>query len=224
VRYNNAMPFEGPPKKIPIAESPIPQQERHHLRERLFNTLVAEKIIDKCSEDMARINEEFASLTEKDKRAFLAIPAQLRVPLFARYAAAIAEGKNDAKGMVHEIVTNAHKYGFTLGFHLSPNNIRPKPNGSWVIEGREKDHRHDDRAMAYYSTTYNARYLKKNAPYLYAVRAEIKEGSGHYPDNNGEWGHAPTLSIVDQIDLIGLENELNVAMKEVEGSTKATDK
>jgi hypothetical protein len=137
VRYNNAMPFEGPPKKIPIAESPIPQQERHHLRERLFNTLVAEKIIDKCSEDMeeagfeqediARINEEFASLTEKDKRAFLAIPAQLRVPLFARYAAAIAEGKNDAKGMVHELSPTHINTALRLGSICRPTISAPNP-------------------------------------------------------------------------------------------------
>ena len=69
---------------------------------------IAEKIIDHCSEDLeeagfelediAEVERVFAYLVEKEKREFLAIPAELRVPLFTRYAERIRKGEIDAGG------------------------------------------------------------------------------------------------------------------------------
>ncbi|MDP2815046.1 MAG: hypothetical protein Q8O19_00010, partial [Rectinemataceae bacterium] len=118
--------------------------------------------------------------------------------------------------MIDELLERARKYGFTLGFHLSPIDIRPGKDGSWMIKGTEKDHRHDDRAMAYYSTDYSHRYLKKPSRYLYVIRAETGEDTSHYPDNDGTWGHASSLAVIDQVDMQSLEKEMDQRLKAIE--------
>ncbi len=38
---------------------------------------------------------------------------------------------------------------------------------------------------------------------------ELGEKSAHYRDNDRSWGHATSLSIVDQIDMQALEKEID---------------
>jgi hypothetical protein len=201
----------------------IEKKVHEQLRDRIFDQLVAGKVLDTFSEEleeadfseetMAEIGRTFAGLSESEKRAVLAIPAQLRPPLFARYGKEIAEGRQTGSGMIRDILEKAEKYGFTLGFHLSPADIRPDKDGSWMIRGTEKDHRNNDMAMAYYSTDYSHRYLKKPSRYLYVIRAETGEQTSHHQDNDGTWGHASTLSIVDAIDMHALEAEMEARFK-----------
>jgi len=169
---------------------------------------------------IAEITEVFSGLSEYDKRAVLAIPAQIRPQQFARYTVQIKSGALTGKGMVEDILAKAKKYGFNLGYHLSPVDIRPDKDGSWVIRGTEKDHRRDDRAMAYYSSDYSHRYLKKPSRFLYVIRAETGEDTSHYQDNDGSWGHASTLSVIEQIDMPALEEELEKRFKALEEDTK----
>ena len=199
---------------------------KEKLRNQIFDQLVASKVLESFHDDIdeadipeeayAEIAETFAGLPEDDKRAVLAIPAQLRTPLFKRYASLLDENKIDGKGIVEDILKKANQYGFTIGFHLSPYNVRPEKDGTWHIKGTEPDHRHDDLPMAYYSLDYAHRYLKKPSRYLYVVRAELGEKSAHYRDNDRSWGHATSLSIVDQIDMQALEAEMDQRFKAME--------
>jgi hypothetical protein len=115
--------------------------------------------------------------------------------------------------MIQDLLSKSEKYNYTLGYHLSPREIKPDAQGNWVIKGTEKDHRHEDIPMAYYSLDYRNRYREKPSKFLYIVRAEQVEGSGHYQDNNGLWGHAPSLAIVDVIDLPSIEKEMDTLME-----------
>ncbi|MDP3402549.1 MAG: hypothetical protein Q8S35_01170 [bacterium] len=209
--------------------APLPEVEskmRETMRDRIFDQLVAARVLDtfldeldECDfkeSDLEEITSAFGELPEADKRAVLAIPAQLRPQVFKRYASMIHDGTISGRGMIDDVLEKARKYGFTLGFHLSPIDIRPGKDGSWMIKGTEKDHRHDDRAMAYYSTDYSHRYLKKPSRYLYVVRAETGEDTSHYPDNDGSWGHASSLAIIEQVDMPALEKEMETRLKAIE--------
>ncbi len=218
------MGFEGKQHAplIPEVESRL----REKLRDRIFDQLVAGKVLDTfmdeldenefTDEEINEVVEAFSKLPENDKRAVLAIPAQLRPQIFKRYASMIRSGAMNGKSMIDDLLVRAQKYGFTLGFHLSPIDIRPEKDGTWMIKGTEKDHRRDDRAMAYYSTDYSHRYLKKPCRYLYVIRAETGENTSHYPDNDGTWGHASSLAIIDQVDMQSLEKEMDQRLKAIE--------
>lgn len=218
------MGFEGF-RHAPITPE-IESRTREKLRNRIFDQLVAARVLDtfmdeldECDfedSDLSEIAAAFGDLSEEDKRAVLAIPAQLRPQIFKRYVSMIREGTMSGRGMIDDVLEKARKYGFTLGFHLSPIDIRPGKDGSWMVKGTEKDHRHDDRAMAYYSTDYSHRYLKKPSRYLYIIRAETGEGTSHYPDNDGTWGHASSLAIIEQIDMPALEKEMETRLKAIE--------
>jgi hypothetical protein len=153
----------------------------------------------------------------------LAIPFELRPRVFRRYAELIHSGKMSCSEVVFDLLSKAHSNGYTLGFHLSPVEIKPAKDGSWVIKGTEKDHRHNDLPMAYYSFDYEHRYQKKPMNYLYAIRAEQKLDSGHYQDNDGSWGHAPTLSVVQMVELNELEQEMERQIKALEKIQKGED-
>lgn len=216
--------MESGPKPVSSIEKERAAKEK--LRNQIFDQLVANKVLDSFHDDIEeadipeeayeQIIETFATLSEDDKRAVLAIPAQLRGPMFKKYAAQIADGKMDGTGVVEDILEKATKHGFTIGFHLSPYDVRPEKDGSWHIKGTEPDHRHDDLPMAYYSLDYAHRYMKKPTRYLYVIRAELGEHSAHYRDNDRSWGHATSLSIVDQIDMQALEAEMEERFKAAE--------
>lgn len=216
--------------EIPRIPPPIERLERERLRNRIFDQLVAARVLDTLSEELedahfdaatvAQIEETFAELSESDKRAVLAIPAQLRPNLFKRYREQVSDGLIDGRSIIADILSKANRYGFTLGFHLSPHDIRPEKDGSWNIRGTERDHRHNDLPMAYYSTDYAHRYLKKPVRFLYVIRAETGEHTSHYPDNDGTWGHASSLAIVDSIDMHELEQEMDRKLKLMEATQK----
>jgi hypothetical protein len=198
------------------------QRKREQFREDIFPQLVATHILEHIADDLLEagfekqeireIQHVFLDLSEKEMKAVLAIPAQLRPKLFERYAEQLEEGSQTPAGMVKDLLQKSEKYHYTLGYHLSPKEIKPDAQGNWVVKGTEKDHRHNDIPMAYYSLDYRNRYREKPSKFLYIVRAEQVEGSGHYQDNNGLWGHAPSLSVVDVIDLPNLEKEMDILM------------
>lgn len=205
-------------------------RERSLLREHFFTEEVTSHILTTFLDELedAGIEGEekqdliraFAALSEEDKRAALAIPAQLRPTLFEKYAAKFEDGSITPAGMLEDIVQKAHTHGFTLGYHQSPADIKPLKDGTWMVRGTEKDHRNNDMTMAYYSMDYTHRYQKKPMRYLYVIRAETGKTSSHHQDNDGAWGRASTLAIVDQIDMFELEKHIDEKMQKLEESKR----
>jgi hypothetical protein len=208
----------------------VESKVRENLRDQIFDQLVSARVLDTFMDGLddcdfpdsalEEITTTFNELSEADKRAVLAIPAQLRPQVFKRYAGMVRSGAMTGRTMIEDALQKAERYGFTFGFHLSPIDIHPGKDGSWMVKGTEKDHRHDDRAMAYYSTDYSHRYLKKPSRYLYVIRAETGENTSHYPDNDGTWGHASSLAIIEQVDMPALEIEMEARLKVVEERAK----
>ncbi len=163
------------------------RQAREGIRNQIFDQLVAGHVLETFHDDIveADISEEaygeisatFAQLSEENKRAVLAIPAALRTKTFAKYAKRLQTGELDGTGVVLDILDVSKRNGFTIGFHLSPYDVKHDKDGDWKIRGTEKDHRHNDLPMAYYSLDYAHRYLKKPAQFLYVIRAGRKERS-----------------------------------------------
>ncbi len=221
--------MEHPPLHIP-ASLEKERANREALRNQIFDQLVASKVLESFHDDIEEadispeayeeIHSTFAQLSEDNKREVLAIPAELRPKLFQQYAEQLKAGTIDGSGVVLDILQKAKKYGFTIGFHLSPHDVVPSKDGAWHIRGTEPDHRHNDLPMAYYSLDYAHRYLKKPSRYLYVIRAELGENSAHYRDNDRSWGHAPSLSIVDQIDMQALEKEMDERFKAMDEAKK----
>jgi hypothetical protein len=202
------------------------EKRKELLRDQLFRQLVASRVLDEFNDDLgyADFPEEtfqefetaFASLSEEDKRSVLAVPAQLRVPYFRKYAERVQRGEMNGADVVNDMLTIAKRHGYTLGFHLSLYDIKPGTDGSWFVRGTEPDHRHDDIPMAYYSMDYSNRYKQKRVNYMYVVRAETGENTSHYQDNDGSWGHAASLSIISKINLGEMERELEQRLKSAE--------
>jgi hypothetical protein len=208
-------------------------QNKAALREQIFMQLVAKKIFKTFEEEMedldipASVEEEieqaFDALSTADKMAVLALPAELRPRVFARYVERIASGSITGAGVVQELLARAHEGHFTLGFHLSNAKIEPEKDGSWTVVGTEQDHRNADIPMAYYSLDYMNRYMSKPAQWLYAVRVATSDQYGHHQDNDGSWGRAPSLSVVEAVDLEHIEAKTDEKLKEIEGERERGD-
>lgn len=227
--------MEGAPaRKKPETPIEAERSRKEAVRNQIFDELVATQVLESFHDDIddagieakeyQELVQAFAELPEDDKRAVLAIPGQLRPKVFGMYAKQLADGKITGAGVVKDILNKAHEHGFTLGFHLSPRDIKPEKDGTWQIRGTEPDHRHNDLPMAYYSLDYAHRYLRKPAQFLYVVRAELGEKSAHYRDNDRSWGHASSLSIVDKIDMHELESEMERRFKMLEETEQHNEK
>lgn len=215
-----------------VKEDPVDPRDirKEHLRDSLFEQLVAAQILDSFMGDLSisglseelvdEFEEEFATLTESQKVAVLSVPAELRVTFFSRYTKAVDKGEfTNGKEVLNDMLAKAEKHGYTLGYHLSLYDIRSQKDGSWYVRGTEKDHRHNDIPMAYYSMSYSKRYRDKPSQYLYVVRAETGKNTSHYKDNDGTWGHAANLSIVEKINMPELEKKLALRFNDVEDDT-----
>ena len=85
---------------------------------------------------------------------------------------------------------------------------------SWVVYGKEKDHRDNDLPMAYYSFDYMNLYKSKDPKYIYVVSVQKSQSSGNRRDGNNQWGRAPSLSVVEKFDLRELEMEVEAIAQE----------
>lgn len=216
------------PKQSVSREAYI-NKEREDFRERNFPRVIAQHLIENLCEDFSeagfededieQIQQALDELSEEQKRAVFSVPAELRISLYTRYFDRIRAGEITIEGMIEDLREKNERNHFTLGYHLSPREIKADTNGNWVIKGTEPDHRNGDIPMAYYSLDYRNRYREKPCKYLYIVRAELRDQSGHYRDNNSVWGRAPSLSVIDSFDLPQIEREIDKLMTETQVSS-----
>ncbi len=160
---------------------------------------------DFSEEQMQNFRSALGSLSNEEAFAILSLPSELRSKYVEKLKLDIVEGKN-ISSIVKERAKKAKEYGFRIGFHTSPIDIKPKVNGEWVIKGSEKDHRDGDIPMAYYSSKYRHLFKMKHPKFIYVVRTE--------PDHrtDGNWSRAPSLSIVTSVPF---EQVFNYVEKEI---------
>lgn len=136
---------------------------------------------------------ELANYEDADVYSTLSLPFELRDRKFTSFHKEIEAGKDPAV-LMKTFVEASKKRGYGIGYHTSPNDIKPNDNGQWNITGYEKDHRDDDLSKAYYSTKYRHLFKKKDPKFIYIVRTDPET---HRTDGN--WSRAGILSIVARV-------------------------
>jgi len=189
---------------------PVTTQESSDIsKETIFETIVINEIISAfihdlenagADEDMVNdFTEELSLLSEKQIKGVLSMPRELRIKNFPQYVMAIENEDQTVHDIVQRLATQAESNGYTLGYHATNNKIIPT-DSEWTINGTEIDDR-DNRAMAYYSETYEDIFRADRRKFLYIVRSIRGENTDHRRDTSNNWGRAATLSIVHEIDL-----------------------
>ncbi len=183
------------------------------MKEYIFSEAVLTNVLDSFEDSldeagftpaqMDDIKQKLEKLSQEDLKGALSLPRETRVRYLSRYV------DKPTQELVDSLVSNARKYGFTLGYHISPQDIK-----SGHIDGTEKDHRDNDLMRAYYSILYKNLYLKKAADNLYIIRAETGPNSSHKQDTDGSWGRASSLAIIDKLSLSATLDIVNKLVKE----------
>lgn len=178
------------PETDPISDQVFDQYMKQQLVEDFFEEL--DEYIE--PEDVDRMRSVLSDYEDEEIYAALSLPKELRELRFEKFKKSLEEESETPEELIKELVEVSQKYGFGVGYHTSPNDIRPDKNGHWVIAGTEPDHRDGDRAMAYYSTQYRHLFKKKDPKFVYMVRTEPQT---HRTDGN--WSRASTLSVIMQV-------------------------
>ena len=210
------------PKQVVVEAS----GEREARRDSYFRGIVRSHLIDTFRDaleesdfgpdEVDELTIALAALPEPEAYSVLALPAEIRNKLLTKYHEKVATHEMEPAAMIQDLLEKNRKYHYTLGFHLSPRKI-PKiqtEGGTfeWNIKGDELDDR-DDMKMAYYSEDYLHRYKKKRGEYLYVVRAETGPNSSHRQDLRNHWGRAPYLSIIDELPMNEVEQQIDTAIE-----------
>ncbi len=196
--------------------------ETTNKKEILFKHFVEKYIIGDYKRDLKEIGvsdnyvEMFEDVfysdefSEREKEMFCTVPYEIRLRQFESFFNKNNIPKNkmsrkDCSGFIKHIIDLNIDLDPHLGFHVTPffiNKIKNQKSNreSWNIKGTEQDHRNNDQPMAYYSLSLERLFRKKEIKKIYVVRANLSEGSNHYPDNDGHWGRSGSLSIVSEIE------------------------
>lgn len=201
------------------------------LKTEIFHELVANRMVDTyekemqslgfTKEEMIQFRDSVLSLNNEDSEAVYAFPWELKQRALPAFLKKIREGKETVGSMVEKIVSASKLQHRQFAFHASNDNIVPKEETSqgakvksWVIYGRENDHRDNDLPMAYYSYDYMNLYKSKDPKYIYVVSIQKTQTSGNRKDGNNQWGRAPSLSVIEKFDLRELETEVEAVAQE----------
>jgi len=74
--------------------------------------------------------------------------------------------------------------------------------------------------MAYYSFDYKNIFRERNPKFLYFVSIQKDEKSGHKKDNTNNWGRAPSLSIIGNVDIQEVDNFVRNSLDEYKNNLK----
>jgi len=216
-------------EKINIFEkNSIESEEKKRLRENLFLGIVFCKLLEnmeasleeagylETDEEHDRFMKKFSSLSFEDKKRLLSLPFELVERRFGIFRSQ----NTPIEFMIGRLIEEAISSGYTLGFHLSPFEIKIGQDKEWKIKGTEMDDR-DEKKMAYYSTDYENLYHKGHQKYLYLIRAQLGENSAHGYDPSNHWGRATELSVVDRLDFEKVNEDLEKQIKEKESPQKS---
>jgi hypothetical protein len=189
-----------------VAESTLETAEgvdAEKIKNELYRKFMQQHIVDYFFESMrdvgfkdSEINEmqdALSACSDQEILGALSIPYELREKQLSRIADQLDSGKVQPKEAIAHLVAVGKKYGFGVGYHTSPHDIRPDALGAWTINGTEPDHRDDDMTMAYYSTQYRHLFKKKDPRFIYAVRTTASDRT------DGNWYRAPSLSVIMRI-------------------------
>lgn len=191
------------------------------LKDRVFDEYMKQKIMDEfytdlkdyfSDEEIEVFRSEFANVTDAEFESIISIPHELRHKIFEKLFDAYDAGES-LNNVVRGYIDQVSSYGFGIGYHTSPYEFGPNDKDEWIIKGTEKDHRDNDRMMAYYSTQYRHLFKKRHPKYIYAVRTSFDDGS-HKTDGN--WHRADNLSVIMRVPFDEVVNYVESTVKNEE--------
>lgn len=201
-------------------------QEDLSSKEYIFRKIIENKVLDAFIDDMKQydFSPEQIELFKhelinkgEDMKSVLTYPYELRKRMLPYFKQMIDNGERDMQFMVDKLLDRSRINNSKMAYHASQSNIRPNQvrvqgelKSNWSINGTEKDHRDDDLPMAYYSFDYEHLYRTKQPKFLYII-----ESTDLHRTDGKEWGRAPSLSIIDKIDISELDMEVEVKFKEL---------
>ena len=200
--------------KLPTSLREVPKVEKERFLEDVFTAVIYRELadifyetLDELGHDDAWIDavkDEILSLDPETTIAMFAIPEDVK----ERYLGIQSKGKNP-HDFIQGLVQNVETYHWRVGYHASKFEVQKREGTPYSIIGKEIDHRDNDLARAYYSTSYMSIYRDKPARFLYVIRAETGEDSSHRKDNDGRnWSRASTLPIVTRLDITKIHHEI----------------
>ena len=193
-----------------------PEAMKDYLFDQYLKQQLVEEFFDNLSEylDDKEVDEMRAVLSEyddKDVYATLSLPHELRERKFSEFQKKIEDGTKEAGQLMQDFVQSSTQYGFSIGYHTSPHDIKPSESGQWIIKGYENDHRDNDLSRAYYSTKYRHLFKKKDPKFIYIVRTDP---STHKTDGN--WSRAGSLSVVAKVPFPDVVNYVENTVQDME--------
>lgn len=206
---------------------PKENNREKEFREEVFLNIVfsdlLEGMIDKlCNagyleteDDISHFSEIINNLSLEDKKRVFSLPFELSEKRFKIF---LSRGVL-LETMIERLIKEAKEGGYTLGYHLSPFDIKAKNDLKWEIKGMEFDDR-DEKPMAYYSLDFDNLYRKRHQKYLYIVCAQMGENSAHKYDTSNNWGRSTELSVIDSFDFEEISEKMKKQIKESENKAK----
>jgi len=212
-----------------LKEKKITERERNWVFNQLVETKLYDSFIDSfekhgfSQEEISEFDNVVKNLSLEEYDALISHPHELKERGVPYGIKMIRSGKMTMEKFVRDIVQYNLKIGRRVAYHTSDKNILPvrkndKETGEWVVYGTERDHRDDDNYMAYYSFDYVNLYRKKNPDHIYAISIQTKGRFGHRKDYTGEWGRAPSLTVIDHFNVKELDQEVNEMMEKIKQS------
>lgn len=193
-----------------------PEAMKDHLFDQYLKQQLIEDFFDNLSEylDDKEVDEMRGVLAEYDDEdiyATLSLPHELRERKFNEFQTAIERGKKEAAQLMQNFIQSSKQYGFSVGYHTSPHDIKPSESGQWNIKGYENDHRDNDLSKAYYSTKYRHLFKKRDPKFIYIVRTDP---STHRTDGN--WSRAGLLSVVARVPFADVVDYVENTVRDME--------
>jgi len=152
-----------------------------------------------------------AEYSDEEVVGAISLPYQLRQETFKRFANMISSGEKTSEEVIRNLVEGSKKYGFGVGYHTSPKDIRPNSQtNEWFIKGTENDHRDSDLSRAYYSSRFRHLYKAKEVGYIYAIRTHPEDRT------DGNWSRASSLSVIMRVPFKEVYDYVTQTVREVE--------
>lgn len=208
------------------------REKNFKMRENIFDSLIAEKLLDISREgmddaeyeesDIRDVEGALAALSSEDLKCFLSVPFEIRENFYRSLRETVLLGEKSFRVVIAERISKMKEKGYTLGYHVSKFEIAPQvidDKKEWNVAGYERDERdefdeRDARFMAYYSLDYKNFYRKKGGNYIYIVRAQTGKDTSHKQDLSNNWGRAPMLSVVGRLNISEVDMEVDRILRE----------
>ena len=201
LRKNKRLSLE----RIPSEHQPS-DMVRENVREEAFRSIIFSELNENLENNLAaaeftdaeieEIEQVIAKLTFEDAMRVFSVPYETAVRKFRMLREKVDSGDIQPRDIPGLLIEEAERYGFAVGYHNSPVEIKPDKEDRWFIKPTERDHRDGDLAKAYFATTYKTLYRKGTPRYMYIVRTLADNTK-----TDGNWSRSNGMSIITSVPI-----------------------